>query len=93
MIGYIDIENSHTQEVLTLDLKVIEYLENERIIFDISKLSTSELESLKLAISTSKEFEYTDIEMFFIGDSSIPEFGPDYKFEIDNDKLIGTYIK
>ena len=52
-----------------------------------------ELEVLNLAISNKKEHNYTDIEMFFIDDSNIPEFGPDYDFYIKNNILIGVYTR
>jgi hypothetical protein len=93
MIAHIDIENSHTQDVETLDLVVNEYIEDEIVKFDISDLDEEQLEMLKLAISTEKDTRYTDIEMFFIDDDNIPEFGPDYHFYIENNELIGQYIK
>ena len=89
MIGYIDIENSKTKNVITYDLKIIDYVKNRYIKFDISNLNKKELEVLNLAISNKKEYEYTDIEMFFIDDSDIPEFGPDYDFYIKDNILIG----
>jgi hypothetical protein len=91
MIAHIDIENSHTQEVITLDLKINEYIEDKIIKFDISNLNNEELNILKIAISSNNK--YSDIEMFFIDDCNIPEFGPDYDFYIEKDELIGKYIK
>lgn len=86
---YIDIENSKTQIVETVYVNIIKYEENE-MIFDISTLNNHELEILKNAIND--KLTYTDIEMFFIGDSNIPNFGPDYEYEIIDNKLILKYI-
>lgn len=86
---YIDIENSKTQIVETICVNIIKYEENE-MIFDISTLNNHELEILKNAIND--KLTYTDIEMFFIGDSNIPNFGPDYEYEIIDNKLILKYI-
>lgn len=86
---YIDIENSKTQIVETICVNIIKYEENE-MIFDISTLNNYELEILKNAIND--KLTYTDIEMFFIGDSNIPNFGPDYEYEIIDNKLILKYI-
>lgn len=86
---YIDIENSKTQIVKTICINIIKYEENE-MIFDISTLNNHELEILKNAIND--KLTYTDIEMFFIGDSNIPNFGPDYEYEIIDNKLILKYI-
>ena len=87
--AYIDIENSKTQIVETVYVNIIKYEENE-MIFDISTLNNHELEILKNAIND--KLTYTDIEMFFIGDSNIPNFGPDYEYEIIDNKLILKYI-
>lgn len=86
---YIDIENSKTQIVKTICVNIIKYEENE-MIFDISTLNNHELEILKNAIND--KLTYTDIEIFFIGDSNIPNFGPDYEYEIIDNKLILKYI-
>lgn len=86
---YIDIENSKTQIVETICINIIKYEENE-MIFDISTLNNHELEILKNAIND--KLTYTDIEMFFIDDSNIPNFGPDYEYEIIDNKLILKYI-
>lgn len=86
---YIDIENSKTQIVETICVNIIKYEENE-MIFDISTLNNHELEILKNAIND--KLTYTDIEIFFIGDSNIPNFGPDYEYEIIDNKLILKYI-
>ena len=91
LVAHVDIENANTQDVITYDLDVLEYETNNFIKLDISKLNEHELEILKLAISNDDELSYTDIEMFFIGDSDIPEFGPDYDFYMNNKELIGKY--
>ena len=85
MAAYIDIENSKTQKVETICVNVIKYEEAE-IIFDIVNLNNHELKILKNAIND--KLTYTDIEMFFIDKSNIPNFGPDYEYEIIDNKLI-----
>ena len=87
---YIDIENSKTQKVETLCVNIIKYEEDKEIIFDISTLNSHELEILKDSINEG--LTYTDIEMFFIGESNIPNFGPDYKCKIFENTLILDYI-
>lgn len=91
MKACIDIENSKTKKVITLNVDVIKYEYNKEAIFDISKLNIDENNILKDAIN--EELTYTDIEMFFIDNGSVPEFGPDYKYKIENNKLILTYDK
>ena len=87
---YIDIENSKTQKVETLCVNIINYEEDKEAIFDISTLNSHELEILKDAIND--DLTYTDIEMFFIGESNIPNFGPDYKCNIVENTLVLDYI-
>lgn len=87
---YIDIENSKTQKVETLCVNIIKYEEDKEAIFDISTLNSHELEILKDAIND--DLTYTDIEMFFIGESNIPNFGPDYKCNIVENTLVLDYI-
>lgn len=89
MKAYLDIENSKTQKVITILLPVLEYKENERIIFDISKVNNKEKELILDAINP--ELGYTDIEMFFIDDDDVPYFGPDYEYSISDNKLILDY--
>ena len=91
MKAQIDIENSKTGLVDTINVKVIKCDKDNEIIFDISLLNDKELKLLKDAIN--QELQYTDIELFFIGDSNIPEFGPDYNYELIENKLILKYIK
>ena len=83
---YIDIENSKTQKVETLCVNIIKYEEDKEAIFDISTLNSHELEILKDAIND--DLTYTDIEMFFIGESNIP----DYKCNIVENTLVLDYI-
>ena len=80
IIAHVDIENSRTQKVITLDLPIIEHIENKLIKFDISKLTEQGLSILNIAISERKELSYSDIEMFFIDNDEVPYFGPDYNF-------------
>lgn len=87
---YIDIENSKTQKVETLCVNIIKYEEDKEAIFDISTLNSHELEILKDAIND--DLTYTDIEMFFIGESNITNFGPDYKCNIVENTLVLDYI-
>ena len=90
MKAYIDIENSKTQNVDTISVDVIKYKYDSEVIFDISNLDKRELSLLYDAIDESKP--YTDIEMFFIDDSNIPNFGPDYNYDVKDNKLILKYI-
>lgn len=90
MKGFIDIENSKTQKVETICVNIIKYKDNEEIIFDISTLNSHELKILKDAVND--ELTYTDIEMFFIDESNIPNFGPDYNCKIFKNTLILEYI-
>lgn len=89
MKAYLDVENSKTQKVITILLPVLEYKENERIIFDISKVNNKEKELILDAINP--ELGYTDIEMFFIDDDDVPYFGPDYDYKVSDNKLILDY--
>ena len=43
------------------------------------------------AISELPELGFTDIEMFYIDDESVPNFGPDYDFYIKDNTLVGIY--
>lgn len=89
MKAYLDVENSKTQKVITILLPVLEYKENERIIFDISKVNNKEKELILDAINP--ELGYTDIEMFFIDDDDVPYFGPDYDYKVSDNTLILDY--
>lgn len=89
MKAYLDVENSKTQKVITILLPVLEYKENERIIFDISKVNNKEKELILDAINP--ELGYTDIEMFFIDSDDVPYFGPDYDYKVSDNKLILDY--
>lgn len=89
MKAYLDVENSKTQKVITILLPVLEFKENERIIFDISKVNNKEKELILDAINP--ELGYTDIEMFFIDDDDVPYFGPDYDYKVSDNTLILNY--
>ncbi len=89
MKANLDIENSKTQEVITILLPVLEFEENGHIVFDISKVNDKEKELILDAINP--ELGYTDIEMFFIDDDDVPYFGPDYDYSISDNKLILDY--
>lgn len=90
MRAYIDIENSRTKDVITITVDVLKYEIDKEVIFDISSLNNKELKLLEDAID--EKLTYTDIEMFFIDDSNIPDFGPDYNYKMIGDKLILTGI-
>ena len=81
-IAYIDIENSRTKKVDTVKTNILE-TNGMDFKFDISSLTNEEKKLLSDAIN--KELTYTDIELFYVNDSNIPYFGPDYDFEINND--------
>lgn len=89
MKANLDIENSKSQEVITILLPVLEFEENGHIIFDISKVNDKEKELILDAINP--KLAYTDIEMFFIDDDDVPYFGPDYDYSISDNKLILDY--
>ena len=94
MQAWIDIENSKTKKVITLNVPVIQISDNEDISFDISGITREERELLIPAIDPSKELEYTDIEMFFLETKpGVPHFGPDYEFTIQGDVLSGIYTR
>lgn len=90
MKGYIDIENSKTKKVETICVNVIKCVLDKEIIFDISNINSHELEILKDAIN--EKLTYTDIEIFFIDESNIPNFGQDYKCNLVDKNLILDYI-
>ena len=90
MKAYIDIENSKTQNVDTICVDIIKYEYDSEVIFDISSLDKRELSLLYDAIDESKP--YTDVEMFFIDDSNTPNFGPDYNYNVKDNKLVLKYI-
>ena len=69
---------------------MIKYKYDSEVIFDISNLDKRELSLLYDAIDDNKQ--YIDIEMFFIDDSNIPNFGPDYNYIVNDNKLILKYI-
>ena len=90
--AYIDIENSHTKKVITLEVPIIEHIKNKIIKFNISNLSKKQIILLENAISELPELSYTDIELFYIdNNNNIPNFGPDYDFYIKDNLLIGIY--
>ena len=86
----IDIENSKTQIVQSIETMLISCEENN-FIFDISNITDYELSILKDAINS--KLKYTDIELFFIENNKYPYFGPDYNFEIKDEKLYCYYIR
>ena len=86
-VAHVDIENAKTKVVDTFDLNILEN-DGKDLKIDISSLNDEELKILEDAIN--KDLFYTDIELFYIDDSSIPNFGPDYNFSIENNVLIAV---
>ena len=84
-VAHIDIENAKTKVVDTFDLNILEN-DGSYLKIDISSLNDEELKKLEDAIN--KDLFYTDIELFYIDDSSIPNFGLDYNFSIQNGVLV-----
>lgn len=93
MKAWIDIENAHTQKVITLEVPLLEFDDLNKVVFDISNITQDELEKLKVAINPRKDLMYTDIEMFFTDQDNYPNFGPDYDFTIKDNQLIGIYTR
>ncbi len=92
MTGEIDIENSHTKKVITLEVPITEYIVDDKCIFDISNLDNKELNLLKDAINDN--LSYTDIEIFYVSTmGNLPHFGPDFEYTIKNNKLECLYKK
>lgn len=91
MKAYIDIENTHTKKVNTVELPIIELIEDKIIKFDISHLKEENKKMLVDAISELPELSYTDIELFFVDEENVPNFGPDYDFYIKDNTLVGIY--
>lgn len=86
MMAEIDIENSQTQKVITIKVPIITFDDLDDNIFDISSITEEEKKLLIDAINP--KLEHTDIELFYVDyESDIPNFGPDYSFRIENDKL------
>lgn len=92
MKAQLDIENSKTQKVETLNVPIISYEYEKEFVFDISNISDYEFRILKDAIDIN--LKYTDIEMFFVSmKPNIPNFGPDYEYKIKKGKLYGQYVR
>ena len=91
MKAYVDVENSHTREVKTIELPVLEFIEDKIIKFDISSINDEENKMFVDAISELTALGFTAIEMFFIDDDNVPNFGPDYNFYLKDNTLVGIY--
>ncbi len=89
MKAYFEIENFKTNKVITIMMPVIVFSESKIIKTDISHLSKSKKELLMNAISKEKEFNYIDIEAFYIDEVTSPNFGDNYSFFINDGELIG----
>ena len=93
MMAWIDVENAHTNDVITYKVPLIKFEDYKEVIFDISNLTNDDFDVLRIAIDTSKDTSYTDIELFYTDQDKYPNYGPDYKFEIDGNKLVGKYVR
>lgn len=92
MNAQIDIENSQTRDVISIDVPITRYEDSKNVMFDVSHLTDQQLKLLIDAIDIT--MPHTDIEMFFTEDEpNIPNFGPDYEFELKNNRLIGKYTR
>jgi len=92
MKAQLDIENSKTQKVTTIIVPIISFEYEKKFVFDITNITEQEYEILTNAINP--KLEYTDIEMFFVDiKPNIPNFGPDYDYTIENNKLYGFYSR
>lgn len=80
-VAHVNIENAQTKVVNVFDLNIIEN-NGKDLKIDISSLNNEQLTMLEDAINSEKI--YTDIELFYIDESSVPYFGPDYIFSIEN---------
>ena len=89
MNAYLDIENSKTNDVITIKLPILKYSKNDYIVLDIREINEEEHKLLEDA--TNPALGYTDIELFFIDGDPLPNFGPDYKCKIEDNKLILRY--
>ena len=89
MNAYLDIENSKTNNVITIKLPILKYSKNNYIVLDISEINEEEYKLLEDA--TDPALGYTDIELFFIDGDPLPNFGPDYKCKIEDNKLTLRY--
>ena len=89
MNAYLDIENSKTNDVITIKLPILNYSKNDYIVLDIREINEEEYKLLEDA--TNPALGYTDIELFFIEGDPLPNFGPDYKCKIEDNKLILRY--
>ena len=93
MKAYLDIENSKTKQVTTVEVPVVSCDLWKRVIFDIKDINNQDMNLILNAINTSKEYAYTDIELFFIDKDNTPIFGPDYLATINGNYLILDYQK
>ena len=85
--GYLRV-STDSQTVENQRYEVEKFAISKDLKIDISSLNDEELKILEDAIN--KDLFYTDIELFYIDDSSIPNFGPDYNFSIENNVLIAV---
>ena len=65
MMAWIDVENAHTNDVITYKVPLIKFEDYKEVIFDISNLTNDDFDVLRIAIDTSKDTSYTDIELFY----------------------------
>lgn len=87
--------DSNKKDTQSLFAKLIDFNykldANDYIIIDISNLNSSETSILEDAINP--EIGYLDIDMFFTNNVTYPIFGNDFKYTIEDNKIIGKPIK
>ena len=88
----VDIENAKTQKVERITLPILEYVEDDKFVFDITNLNEKELKMLEEAIDSS--LTYTDIELFYVSmEDGMFNYGDDFEYVIEDGKLKGKYIR
>ena len=93
MKAYLDIENSKTKQVTTIEVPIVSCDLEKQVVFDIKNIGEQDFNLILNAINPSKEYAYTDIELFFIDGDNTPNFGPDYLATINGNYLILDYQK
>lgn len=88
----LDIENARTQKVECITLPILEYVEEDKFVFDIANLNENDLKILEDAIDSS--LTYTDIELFYVSmENGMFNYGDDFEYIIEDGKLKGKYIR
>ena len=66
MKAYLDIENSKTNQVITVEVPVVTFDLQKQVVFDIKNIGEQDFNLILNAINPSKEYAYTDIELILI---------------------------